>query len=500
MTNDEVAKIEKEQNYAIVTFSALNKFLLNEFEKSNVRSSLLQKYSKEQIINFLRDPKKYQQELRKLSRYLYSVNSHYKQLIRYFSELPTFDYIVEPYDFNIDRLDVEKFKKEYYKILKLLETMNIPHEMQKVLKIAFRDDVFFGYERSTDNSYFIQRLNPDYCRISSIEDGVYNFEFDFSMFDNKNYNINNYPNEFIVKYKLYQKNKNKYRWQELDSKNTICIKINEEIEEYAIPPFSTVFEAVFDIDESKRMRNIKNKMDNYMILTQLIPIKEDKDATPNQFLIDLDTAIMFHNRAISALPDEVGLITSPMKIDAIKLERKNNDADIVAQVERDYYNAAGISQVLFNSEKSNAVALSKSIATDEQFVFSVLRQIERWINRKLKYINTKYKYRVKLLNTTTFNRKDVFESYLKAAQYGMPVKQELAASLGLSPSALINKTFLENDILDLASKLVPLSSSHTQSGKKSNNDSKSPGRPLKNDDELTESGVRVRDEATNIRE
>ncbi|AZV43716.1 hypothetical protein BAOM_3107 [Peribacillus asahii] len=475
-----------------ISFAQLGKLIYNDIEKSTTKSSIMTKYTKEQIVRFLENPKGNQKELRKLSNFLFNGSPNYRRLILYFANMLKFDYIVEPFDLNTEKIEIDKFKKQYLQTIKSLEIMNIPHEMQKVLKTCFKEDVFYGYEHSTVDSYFIQRLNPDFCRISSIEDGIYNFEFDFSFFNDSTYNVENYPQEFQTKRKLYLNDKLNNRWQELDSKQTICIKINDEFE-YPVPPFNTVFEAVFDIDETKRMRKISTKMDNYMILTQQIPI-DDKKSEPNQFLIDLDTAIAFHNKAIQSLPEEVGLVTSPMKIEAIKLERRNKDADHVAQSERDYYNASGVSQMLFNSDKTNSTALSKSITTDEQIVLTVLRQIERWVNRKLKYINNKYKFRVKFLDTTNFNYKEISDLYLKAAQYGMPVKQELAATLGLSPSSLISKTFLENDVLDLHNKLIPLSSSHTISGKDG------AGRPTKNEDELSESGLKTKDTDGNIRE
>jgi len=413
-------------------------------------------------------------------------------LILYFACLPTFDYIVEPYGLNTEKINKKTFKTQYQKTLELLEIMNLPHEFLKVLKIAFKEDVFYGYEHMSDDSYFIQPLDPDYCQISSIEDGVYNFAFDFSYFNKYPKKLKQYPEEFQQKYKKYEKDKKNYRWQELDSNNTICIKVNEELD-YPLPPFNAVFESVFDIEDYKKLKKVKTKLDNYMVLTQQIPI-DDKNSEPNNFLIDLDTAIAFHNRAVQALPEAVGLITSPMKIDAIKLDRKQTDTDQVAHAERDYYNAAGVSQFLFNSEKVTSVGLSKSINTDEQIVFALLRQFERWVNRKLKNFNTKYKFRIRFLNTTVFNVDNVFEKYLKAAQYGMPVKLALGASLGLSGSEMANMVFLENEIMELHDTLIPLSSSHTQSSKGEK------GRPQKSEDELTESGVKTRDTDGNVRE
>jgi len=473
-------------------FAKISKLIINDLNDSTPSSSINKKYTKEDIIRFMQNPRKNQKQLREVSRYLYEASPNYKRLILYFACLPTFDYIVEPYGLNTEKINKKTFKTQYQKTLELLEIMNLPHEFLKVLKIAFKEDVFYGYEHMSDDSYFIQPLDPDYCQISSIEDGVYNFAFDFSYFNKYPKKLKQYPEEFQQKYKKYEKDKKNYRWQELDSNNTICIKVNEELD-YPLPPFNAVFESVFDIEDYKKLKKVKTKLDNYMVLTQQIPI-DDKNSEPNNFLIDLDTAIAFHNRAVQALPEAVGLITSPMKIDAIKLDHKQTDTDQVAQAERDYYNAAGVSQFLFNSEKVTSVGLSKSINTDEQIIFALLRQFERWVNRKLKNFNTKYKFRIRFLNTTVFNVDNVFEKYLKAAQYGMPVKLALGASLGLSGSEMANMVFLENEIMELHDTLIPLSSSHTQSSKGEK------GRPQKSEDELTESGVKTRDTDGNVRE
>jgi len=482
---------DKTKDFVPIDFAQLSKLVISDLDSSKYKTSLTTKYTKEQIIAFLDNPQKSEPQLRKLSQYLYHVSPNYKRLVQYFAGMLRFDYIVEPYDLDIEKVKMDAFKKQYLKVLKQLEIMNLPHEFTKILKHAFKDDVFYGYEHMTEDSYFIQRMSPDHCKISSIEDGVYNYAFDFSYFKNEEETLK-YPKEFQVKYQLYLVDRINMRWQELDSNNTICFKVNEEIE-YPLPPFSPVFEAVFDIDETKRARRVKTKMDNYMILTQKIPIG-DKTEEPNKFLIDLDTAIAFHNKATQSLPEEVGLVTSPMDIEAIKLERKNNDVDIVAKAERDYYNAAGISQVLFNSDKITGTGLNKSIATDEEIVFMCLQQFERWINRKLKQFNKTYKFRVKFLETTQFNVESVRNGLLKSAQYGMPVKSALAATWGYTPSTFMNMTFLENEVMNLPEKLIPLSSSHTASGKDG------AGAPKKSDGNVSESGEKTRDNDGNVRE
>lgn len=477
----------------VLDFAQLGRLIINDLNNATSGSSTISaNYSKEQLIGFMQNPDKSEKQLRNLSNYFYNASPNYKRLIQYFAGLPTFDHIVEPYDLDKEKVNLEKFKKQYYKTLKLIEIMNLPHEFSKILSSAFREDTFFGYEHMTADSYFIQKLNNDYCKITSLEDGVFNFSFDFSYFDKFRGKIDKYPEEFQKKYNLYQNDKTNMKWQELSAENTICIKINESIE-YSFPPFATIFEAVFDIDESKKLKRVKDKMDNYMILTQQIPIDENSGET-NKFLIDLETAVQFHNKASQSLPDEVGLVTSPMKIEAIKLERKNNDSDNVAQATRALFDDAGVSQFLFNSDKSTNTGVNKSILTDEQIIFAVLKQFQRWVNRKLKYFNTSYKFRVEFLKTTENNRQDVFENYLKAAQYGFPTKHATFAALGHSPSSLENMVFLENQVLGLTLKLEPLSSSHTTSGKDG------AGAPSKNDNDISESGEKTRENDGNVRE
>jgi hypothetical protein len=56
----------------------------------------------------------------------------------------------------------------------------------------------------TNDSFAFQNLNADYCKNSSIEDGVYNFAYDFSYFDSNRDKLPNYPPEFETMYNQYK--------------------------------------------------------------------------------------------------------------------------------------------------------------------------------------------------------------------------------------------------------------------------------------------------------
>ena len=81
---------------------------------------------------------------------------------------------------------------------------------------------------------------------------------------------------------------------------------------------------------------------------------------------------------------------------------------------------------------------------------------------------------------------------LESAQNGMPTKLEISILDGKSPLETTSMLYLENDVLGLTEKLVPLSTSYT----KSSSDAADPvtgGAPTKDDTSLTDSGAETRE-------
>lgn len=114
---------------------------------------------------------------------------------------------------------------------------------------------------------------------------------------------------------------------------------------------------------------------------------------------------------------------------------------------------------------------------DQMIVFAMMRQIERWINRKLKSVSTAVKFKVNILDVTYFNRQEVHDRLVKDGQYGMPVRSAIMATSGYSPSDVENMQYLENTVLNLSANEVPLISSNTQSAADSNAATDEGGRP-----------------------
>lgn len=499
----DIIDVEKQEKLKQYDFSYLNNFAqlakltLQDLRKNNKDSLFYSKFTKEDIIKYLKTPDKYEKQLRNACIYLYNASSHFKRIVQYFAKLNLLYYIVIPYRLQ-PKPNKKIFQNKYQEVLNVLENMNIKHEFIKVLNTAYREDVFYGYEYSTSESYFIRKLNPDFCMICSVEDGVYNFAFDFSYFDSRKEKLVEFGEEFQTKYVKFKGDKDRgiigdsnKRWQELSSDNTICIKVNEDLD-YLIPPFASLLEAIYDLQDYKMLKRVKSQNDNYKVLAFEIPVDKESGA----FLLDEALALKYYHMMENAIPEGIGLALSPMKIDQFSFQNNSTaERDAVAEATADIFNLAGVSSLVFNNTSAGSTGLTQSIRSDYDVAGSVIRQLERWVNRKLKNLDLTYKFKIQFLDITRYNQKEMFDMYLAAGNAGAPVKMAIGATLGYSPSDTANMSFLENDILQMRDKMFgePLLSSSTMSP-----DKEKGGKPQQ--DTVDGSGQVTRDTNGNDRE
>lgn len=458
-------------------------------------------FNKENVQTYLESPDRYENELRQLSIVLTTISPQYQKIMFYYPAISKFAPVVYP---NINKygkegyVDTAKIKKDYFKVIGHLDTLNIKHEFKKIIAVCAREDVFFGYEFEEKESYYIKQLNSQYCKITSIEDGCFNFAFDFTFFD-KNKKINNellkedlvkyYPSEFQEKYEAYKKNAD-LRWQELDSSKTICMKFLEDLP-YVFPPYANLFNDLSDLVDYKAIKKTSSEISNYKLIGLKIPLLDGEE--PDNFAVDVNTALTFYNKMIEGLPDGVGAFITPLDFDDINFDTsKANEASSVTDAEDNLFTSAGLSSIIFGKGAENSGTLKYSTVYDESVLFRFYRQLERWLNRKFKRIYNN-RFSIKLLDISYYNDTEYKEDLLKQAQYGLPVKLLLASACDISPLEERGMAVLENEVLNLTEEWKPLASSHTQSDK----DSEDSGRPPERDENVGEAGQVTRDNDSN---
>lgn len=469
---------------------AFSRLIISDLSKSKGGNGLLKKYKQSEVREIIEGYKleRNQIKLREISQLLWAKSPQYQILINYFSTMALFSYVITPIK-DIRKANKNKVFKQYTEIGELAKLMNFRHEMKKILDVAFREDVFYGYIHRDKKSFYIQQIDSSICKISSVEDGVYNYSIDMSFFKSRPEKLIELSDEIKIKFKEWELLKNRNSqindWVELDAKKTICIKVNEHILE-VFPPFAGSFDAIFDIEGFKQLRKDKEELGNYMILTQELPMRKEGENN-NDFLIDKDMMVFFHNKAVDAVPDNVGVITSPMRIEPVKFDRDRVDSDGVAKAERDFW--AGNGATVFNTDKSTSQGLLMSMKTDAQMLFATLTQIETWVNRYISYEFSELYFQVNILHITEYNQKEKFDMYIVAGERGFPVKNHIGAIIGLQPIETMNLAYLENDLLKMHEEFIPLMSSHQMS-----NDGATPeGRPPKKASEISDETARTKD-------
>lgn len=471
-------------------FAILNRLITRDLN-NNTNAPTFSLFSKDDITTYLSNPYTYEKQIRSAVTYIYGASSHFRRLVQYFVCLNDLSYVVSPYRVDPKSANVKTMNRNYRKVLNTLSAMNIKTQFPKILTVCLREDTFYGTMWVTNDSITIQQLPSDYCSISTVEGNVPNVTFNFSYFDARQSLLNYYPAEFRTKYATYQKNRT-VSWIELDSPTSFAIKCNSDILDYSIPPFAGILREIYEIEDYKQLRLSKTALENYAMVFMTLGI--DKDGN---WQMDLEKAKEFWRNLDSVLPDEIGSVLSPMPINKISFEKSHTaNTNTVADAEEELFSAAGVSSLLFNNPKASANALELSIKADQAITYGIVKSIEDMVNRFIQSQGYGKNFKVNFLDVSAFNRKEMGDMYLKAAQYGLPTVCMYAASQGLSQAELDSMNFLENDLLEIKKLFIPLQSSATQSSKgESKGATDEGGAPPKDANELTESGLQNREDA-----
>ena len=375
-----------------------------------------------------------------------------------------------------------------------LDNMNIQHEFLKVLQTVYREDIFYGYEIETDNSYYIKSLNPQYCRTKGTYDGCFTYEFDFAYFDafkteDELVQYTSIDEEFLKKYQLYKSNSTLYKWQELNLDKEICIKYQDTFD-FCCPPFISVFNDLYDISDFKDMNKAKVEMDNTKFIGFDMENKGKDSQRPDDFLLETETMKTWFTFIQSCLQGRVGAFMSPMPFHEISFPAQTSDVDNVSNSIKSFWSATGVADVLVGENK-NAGTLKYSIKTDEALLFNVYKQIGRILSRKFKQISNGL-FMVQLPDLTIFNIQEEFDKNLKASQYGYQgARTMVEATMKLSQNQAMGLGFMENILLKKQENMFPVTSSYTMTGDEN-------GAPSETDDtKVSDSAEQTRSSSAN---
>lgn len=463
---------------------ALAKQTVYEPNKSASRTTQVYSlYTKEQILQWLKNPASNEANLRKASCYLYMSSLPYQRLIDWYAGLLLWAYVISPLAFDSGKVKADQFRKQYVKISQQIENMNVKEEMGKALTAVLREGVFYGIIWSDNTSFFMQKINPDYCTITAISDGGFLYSIDMSRF--KEEQLPYYPPEFTTMWNTYQSTGEKY--QEVPPEISFCLKADPSVAEYSVPPFAAVLPSLYTIANIESLQESAEELQNYKLLS--LEMELDDEGIP---LMEWDMAMQYYQHIANALPPQVGAALCPFPIKEHNFEKSAGvaDVDTVSRALSNFWATAGSPSVLHGISNNTAGVTSLHIKGETALVYKIMYQAERLINRRLKLQGGSVKFKLTFLPVTVYNQDEMANMYKAAASFGVGVSF-YAATIGVPQNDLEGLAYLENDVLGLPKILRPLSNAYTGGA-----DGEA-GRPAKKDGDLTADGEGTRASGAN---
>ena len=453
-----------------------NKKVIESFKKANEEEILqiqnptksttksFTTYSKENLRTYLENPLSNAKNLRNLSKYLYYRSQVYRRLIQYNANMINLQYrsVIPPYNAEGDN-EPKEILKSYSDTLNLLEKMNLNLAFKPACVTAFREDVFFGCAYFDETGFFILPLDPDYCKVAGVyDDGSLAFWMDMSYFMSNSDYLEYWGEPFTTMYKAYQKDSVNGKWQAMPEENCVCLKIDLTDWQTPIPPYIGLFDSLINLEDLKNITAIADEQDIYKMLVATVPLISGSDDV-DDFAVDLKTASKYFSLLKDQLPNYTTALLSPIPIEGIEFNGdQTSDVNKVENATKTVLNTSGGAQVLNSSSISGTTAWTGAIRSDEDMALSsLLPQIQAIMNRLLA-TQLDNPSRIKFIGVTTYTVDGFRDNVIKACTYGVPNKLLIGTLNGFSELDTLSMAYLENDILELPKKFIPLQSSNTQ--------------------------------------
>ena len=360
----------------------------------------------------------------------------------------------------------------------------------------------------------VQQLPVAYCRTRYMVGDNPAVEFNMKFFDDKFSNIETrlqilkmFPEEFAKGYVLYKKGKlkdesdNSDGWYLLDPSSSFKMNLNGS----DCPILANTIPAIIDLDAAQDLDRRKTMQKLLKIVIQKLPLDKNGD-----LIFDVDEAKDIHNNSVQMLKRAVGVdvMTTFADVEVADLADKTTttSTDDLEKVERTLYNAAGVSQNVFNTDGN--LSLEKSILNDEASMRNLLLQFNNFLNRVIhrKFgSKKKVEFRAFMLETTIYNYLELAKMYKEQVTIGYS-KMLPQIAMGHSQSAILANAHFENEVLHLYEIMIPPMMSSTMTGadilgQKNQNKNQSKqadstgGRPEKPDSEKSEKTIQNKESA-----
>lgn len=408
-----------------------------------------------------------------MSEHYYQTNGYYQQFIDYYATLLKYAGILIP-NANGKSLSTSHISKRYNSAMDYVEKMNLPVWLERCARRALIYGVYYGLRVDTGkNSFGVIDLPVQYCKTDFRDsDGNDIIQFDVRYFSTilnekaKKEILNLFPKEVKTEYAKYKDGKikgiNDY-WVVIPVDFGVCFTMFD-----GRPNLLKILPAILDYEESVELEHEKDISSIEKIIVQKIPHLND-----GRLVFEPDEAAEMHDGSVQMLKTAktVRVLTTYADVDSISSNPNTADIDEkLTRIEQNIYAQAGVSGQIFapNGSSSLPTALNNDLAKMMHLANKFSLFITHLINSLFGNSNISFKYSI--LPISYYNASDVIEDSYKLVNSGYSFLIPALAQ-GLNQRDLLGVKDLENDLLKLNEKLIPLKTAYTSSAADQKNES-----------------------------
>lgn len=468
--------------------------------------------TEEKVSKALSSPKTSEKDLLAISESFELTNMSYKKMLEYLSNLPSWGMsyycqnISDPKEYKSSayKKDLDIFKEFTYKF-------DYKKEFSTILKELFRSETYYGVLRDEGNSkYVMQQLPPERCLITGKWDYGWLFSFDYTFFMNAGIDIDMFPKIFAETYnRLFVKDR------AIDYKPSLPIDLRSNStwvlwadcspvdgfwawklqgdQNVRLPYFTPLFP---DLAMQPLIRGLQRN--SYMaaaakLVFGSVPFLEQKASLRDAISINPALLGEFLQLVKQAVNNEAVKVASAPLTDIKAMEFKS-DNNIYSSYNRTTTGMAGNSNILFPNEgKQNQVETYLSADIDTMVSTSIYPWFNNFMEYQINKRTKKYKFGIQFEGTNFYIDKERrLERQNKLMSLGIVNPIKLASALDENPFVMAAQLD-EARAMGWVDNLTPIIPGAQMSG-----DSKTPGRPIKNESELSDGGAETRDRGSNI--
>jgi hypothetical protein len=463
----------------------------------------------DKINTALSNPKESEEELIGYSQWLELNSTLYRRILLYFSGLLSFDYTYTAMGIkNPKEYDSPKYKKDLLVVEEFFDKFNVKEFFPLAMREMLRNETYYGVFRDDGDTFVLQELPRQYCKITGRFDKGLVFDFNMSWFLQGGVSVDMYPSVFKKMYKktFIEGNSSDYNpslginarlgtwayWaQTRPVDGFVAFKLFPEIATNV--PFLASF--MPDVVLQPLIRTLQTNSyiaDASKLIAGAVPfLKDAKSSVKDAIALDPVTLGKFLSLMKSSLPDAIKIVSAPLE-DITSLEFKGNN-ELYDSYMKSTASAAGInSRLIYSNDRQNVLETKLSMDVDQNVlrpVYSTFsNMLEYWVNQRT---NTyKFKFEFEGYNTA-IDREERRDVALKLADSGMVLEQKIAASLGMSIFDF-RRQLAEAKANGFVDKLTPILKANQMSAEDT-----SQGRPKVKDSALSDSGSDTKSSGSN---